>query len=60
MVFSETRVSTGLDLLERPDTEGTTPAGPGLTSGQLVLIRQPNPATSNFMSDTVIKILFNK
>ena len=37
VVFSETRVNTGQDPLERPPTEGIPPIGPGPTSGQLAL-----------------------
>ena len=39
--FSETRVNTGLGTLRKTLTEGTSPTGPGPTSGQLVLTLQP-------------------
>ena len=42
VIFSETRIDTGQDLLERP-TRRATPIGPGPTSGQLVLNIQLNP-----------------
>ena len=42
MVFSETRVNTDKDPLERPPTKGTPSTGPGPTSGQLAFFLQPN------------------
>ena len=48
VVFSRTRVNTGLDLLERPPTEGTLPLGPGPTSRQLALKPQPNSTQTQF------------
>ena len=41
MVFSETRINTGEDFLERPPTEGTPFAEPGPISVQLTLTLQP-------------------
>ena len=41
VVFSETRVNTGPDPLERLPTEGTLPIGPGPISGQLAFNLQP-------------------
>ena len=39
--FSESRVNTGWNPLERPPTEGSSLRGPGPSSRQLALILQP-------------------
>ena len=54
MVFSEARLNTGYDPLERP-TKGTLPTGRGPTCGQLALIVQPNP--TQILSKGKLKIL---
>ena len=48
VVFSETRLNTGEDPLEKPHTEDTPPIGPGPTSEQLGLkpTTQPNSLLS--------------
>ena len=47
VVFSETRVNTGYDPLERLLMDDTLPVGPSLTSRQLALGLQSNPVHYN-------------
>ena len=41
-IFTESRENTGYDPLKRFPTDGTSPADPSPTCGQLALILQPN------------------
>ena len=56
VVFSETRVSTGQDPLERPQRRAFLPIGPGPTCGQLAY--PYNQPTNQLLGVRVLQILF--